>query len=134
MEKLSWEKYALELAKTVSLRSEDPYLKVGAVAMREDHSIVSVGYNGAPPNIEIDWSDRDERRKRVCHAELACLRYCKPNEVKLLAVTLRPCSECMKQIAMYKIPTVIYKDEYDRDDFSAKLAKEFKIELIKIED
>ena len=51
----SWEEYALELAKVASKRSEDPYLKVGASVLRYDNSVAGLGYNGAPPNIEIDW-------------------------------------------------------------------------------
>jgi len=132
MTRISWEEYALELAEVASKRSEDPFLRVGAVALREDNSVISLGFNGAPPGKTIDWSNRDERRKRVCHAELACLRYCIPGEVKLLAVTLCPCSECIKQIAMYKISRVVFRDYYDKDDFAPKLAKEFGIELIQI--
>jgi hypothetical protein len=52
-------KWALELAEVAASMSEDPYKKVGAVAIRPDNTIAAVSYNGAPPNIEIDWSDRE---------------------------------------------------------------------------
>ena len=55
----SWEEYALELAKVASKRSEDPYLKVGASVLRYDNSVAGLGYNGAPPNIEIDWDEME---------------------------------------------------------------------------
>lgn len=128
----SWEEYALLLAETAKLRSEDIYLKVGACALRFDHSVAALGYNGAPPGIEIDWSDRDKRRVKVSHAESNCLRYCKPGEIWLLASTLQPCCDCLKQIAMYGIKLVVYKEEYKRDEFSLDLAKEFGINLVKI--
>ena len=64
MKRLDWEEYALELARVAALRSEDPFMKVGACVLRHDNSVAGLGYNGAPPGIEIDWSNRDERRKR----------------------------------------------------------------------
>lgn len=131
-ERLSWPEYAMELAKAASLRSEDPYRKVGACILRYDNTVAAIGYNGAPPGVEIDWNNRDERRRRVSHAESAALRYIKPHEGKLMAVTLRPCSECIKNIAMYGIKEVYFNDEYNRDDFSVELSKEFNIRLIKI--
>ena len=68
-ERLSWEDTAINLAFQIAdYRSEDPYVQVGAVAVKKDKSII-LGYNGAPSGIEIDWSNRDERRKRVLHAE-----------------------------------------------------------------
>lgn len=130
--RLSWPEYAMELAKAAALRSEDPYQKVGACILRYDHTVAAIGYNGAPPGVEINWNDRDERRRRVSHAEAAALRYIQPHEGKIIAVTLRPCSECIKNIAMYGIKEVYYGEDYGRDDFAVELAKEFNIELIKI--
>ena len=51
MKRLDWEEYALELARVASLRSEDPFMKVGACVLRNDNSVAGVGYNGAPPGI-----------------------------------------------------------------------------------
>tara|TARA_R110002110_G_scaffold402306_2_gene619541 strand:- start:141 stop:542 length:402 start_codon:yes stop_codon:yes gene_type:complete len=130
--RLDWESYALNLAKVASLRSEDPFIKVGACALRHDNSVASLGYNGAPPKIDINWMDRDERRKRVVHAEVNALRYVKPEECKLLACTLLPCNDCLKLIASYGIKEVIYIDEYEGDNSSLILAQEFEINLKKI--
>lgn len=130
--RLSWEEYALELAKTASKRSEDPYKKTGACALRYDKSVAGIGYNGAPKGIEIDWSDRDERRKRVIHSEINCLSFCRPGEVEIIACNLLPCRHCMQTISAYRIPVVVYEEVYDKDDFSLILAKEFNIKLIKL--
>lgn len=127
--RLSWEEYALELAWVASRRSEDPYLKVGACVLRHDNSVASLGYNGAPMGVEIDWSDRDERRKRVVHAEINALRYIKPNEGYLLACTHLPCNDCLKSIASYGITSVAFRELYDRDTSSTELCKEFGINL-----
>lgn len=133
--RLSWPKTALNLALNIAYyRSEDPYVQVGAVAIKNDDSVV-LGYNGAPSGVEIDWSNRDDRRKRVLHAEANVLNFIKPNEVKFLATTHLPCPECLKIIAQKKINLVYYKGELEGypNDLSLQLAKEFKIELIKLD-
>ena len=124
-------KWALELAEVAATMSEDPYKKVGAVALRKDNSIAAVSYNGAPPNIEIDWSDRDERRKYVIHAETNLLRYIKPHECDRVALTLSPCIDCLKNISAYGIETILYAEKYDKCDLELveKIAKMYKIGL-----
>lgn len=133
MNRLSWEEYALSLAKAASLRSEDPYVKVGACVLRDDWSVAGVGYNGAPAGVEIDWSDRDERRKRVIHAELNALRYVRPNEGYLLVCTLLPCRSCIQAVAANGIKHIIYEDVYKVDNFALTLCEEFKIGLHQID-
>lgn len=132
MSRLSWQEYSLKLAIVASERSEDPYVKVGACCLRYDKSCASIAYSGAVSGIEIDWSDRDERRKRVIHAEQNALRYVKPGEVWLLACTLLPCRSCLQTIASYGIKYVVYRDLYDKDDFSLTLAEEYDIKLEQI--
>ena len=123
--------WALELAQVASTMSEDPYKKVGAVAMRPDNSIAAVSYNGAPPNVEIDWSNRDERRVYVIHAETNLLRFIKPHECDRVALTLSPCVDCLKNMAAYGIKTIMYEEKYDKCDYNLveKIAKLYKINL-----
>ncbi len=130
--RLGWEEYAIALAQSASLRSEDPYVQVGAVVLRSDWSVAGVGYNGAPAGIEIDWSDRDKRRARVLHAEANVLKFVRPGEVELLACTHLPCKECLKVIAQKKIKEVYFSEflyNYD-SDLTIELASEFDINLI----
>ncbi len=133
-DRISWEEYALLLAEVASLRSEDPHKKTGACVLRHDKSVASLGYNGAPRGVEIDWSDRDERRKKVIHAEVNALSNCKPGEAWLLACDLMPCTNCMKTIAAYGIKKVVYRKPYAMDDYAEKLAKEYGIELVRVDD
>lgn len=112
-------------------RSEDPYVQVGAVAVKIDKS-VSVGYNGAPPSINIDWSDRDQRRAKVVHAEVNVLNFCKPGEVEFLAVTHIPCEDCLKTIAINGV-RLVYFNEYLENYPSQRsfdLAREYEIALL----
>tara|TARA_Y100000593_G_scaffold49908_1_gene94028 strand:+ start:908 stop:1321 length:414 start_codon:yes stop_codon:yes gene_type:complete len=116
--RVEWEEYALNLAESASIRSEDPFVKVGACALGSNHRVLSVGYNGLAPGISAPkslWEDRDGRRKFMIHAEANCLSLFRAGECSLLAVTLLPCSYCATLIAGYEIPKVIYRDVYERD-------------------
>lgn len=128
-ERPDWDLYGMSIAYAASLRSQDPYVKVGAAAFREDHSIAATGYNGPPPGVDISWSDRDARRKYVCHAELNCLRYVRPGEAKILYVTLSPCSECIKTIGAFGIAQVIFGELYVRDTCAFDIASVYGISI-----
>ena len=131
-ERLSWEETALILAQTIAeCRSQDPYVQVGACAVLQDDSI-TLGYNGPPPGIEIDWSEREERGPRIIHAEVNALRSVQPGQCRFLAVTLLPCRNCMTFIASKGIRRVVYREIYERDTLAFELAKEFGIELVQL--
>lgn len=112
MARPTWEQYALTMAEAAATRSEDPFVKVGAVVLRPDHSVAGAGYNGAPSGIGLDWEDRDNRRIFVIHAEVNALRYCTPRELgngSLMAVTHETCASCLPHIAAYGIRRVVYR-------------------------
>lgn len=113
MARISWEEYALRLAATAASRSEDPYHQVGCALLRHDRSVASLGYNGAPSGVEIDWSDRDGRRGKVIHAEANALRFVRPGEIELMATTMMPCEVCILLASAYGIQRVIYTQELD---------------------
>jgi deoxycytidylate deaminase len=123
----------MSLAKAAAMtRSEDPYLQVGAAVLRHDMSVGGVGYNGAPPGAEIDWTDRDARRLRVVHAEVNALAYVRPGECGCIAVTLLPCQSCLTLLARYGIKKIWYGSVYERDPVALTLASEFGIELVHV--
>ena len=127
---MNWDEYAIGIAEAVAKKSKDPWNKVGAVILREDKSIASVGYNGFPQGVEEDWSNRDERRKYVIHAEQNALRYIKPRDGDTLYCTLLPCGDCIKAIAAYKIKKVIYKEVYANDSTALQVAEKMGVELV----
>jgi deoxycytidylate deaminase len=132
--RMSWPETALRLAANIAdYRSEDPYVRVGAVIIKHNNATI-LGYNGGPPGIEIDWSNRDERRDRVIHAEENALDNILFGEAKFLAVTALPCKGCMRKVAQKGVKKVYYYEElagYDNEK-SKQLAKEFGIELIQL--
>ena len=119
------------LAEVTSLKSKDPWVKVGCCLLRTKDNTAILGFNGFPKGIDEDWSDRDQRRKFVVHAEQNALRYAEPDECYLCAVTLLPCNDCLKALASYGIKTIVYKEIYNNDASTLELAKEFGIDLIK---
>ena len=119
MHRINWEQYALELAKTASLRSEDIYQKVGACALSHDNRVLGVAYNGLKSGKNVDsvfWDDRDKRRPFMIHAESNLLSLFSRNEARIIAITLLPCCSCAKLICAWNIEKVIYNQEYDNVD------------------
>lgn len=133
--RLDWIQTALILAhKIAECRSEDPYVQVGACGIQNDNKIV-LGYNGAPPDIDLDWSNRDERRPYVLHAEANVLDLVEIGSLKLLAVTHLPCPECLKRIAKYKVKEVFYSStNYSggKDTKSFEMAAKLNVRLVQI--
>lgn len=107
------ERQAVMLAWAAADTSEDPYVQTGACAIRCDKSVCGVGYNGPPPGVEIDWSDRDGRREYMVHAEPNALAYAKPGECNIVGITLFPCKNCLNTMARYGIKTVVFINFYD---------------------
>jgi len=116
--RIGWEELALRLACVASLRSEDPYIKVGACALDYSHRVIGVAYNGLAPGKTVSkqlWKDRDKRRPYMIHAEANLLSLLKRNECKILACTLLPCSCCAAMISAYGIKQVVFEQIYNRD-------------------
>jgi dCMP deaminase len=128
--RLSWEEYALKIAEVTALRSEDPYMKVGACVLNADNRIIGVGYNGLASGKNVTpvfWQDRDERRKYMIHAEANALCSVKRGEAALLACTLLPCCCCATIIASHGIKRVVYKETYKRDTSALEIFDFYEI-------
>jgi len=133
----SFEEIALQTAKVWSLRSEDPYTKVGACILNEEGRVLSVGYNGLPAKFNLKkkfWNNRDERRKYMIHAEINALSLIKKSDKPyLLACTLLPCSSCATSIISYGIKKVIYYEDYHLDKNSLDIFMFYGVQLNKYE-
>lgn len=129
--RISWEEYAIAIAETASLRSEDPYMKVGACILNESNRIVGIGYNGLASGKKAPdkfWDDRDKRRQYMIHAEANALLNVKHGEGFVLACTLLPCKSCATLIAGHGIKKVIYKEIYKRDTSAFDIFDFYNIE------
>jgi dCMP deaminase len=133
--RISFEEMAIKFATDASLRSEDPYKQVGCSILNKEGRLLSIGYNGLLSKQEVSsdfWTNRDERRKYVIHAEtnaLACIsRY---EEPYILACTLLPCPSCAINIISHGIKKVLYIEEYERDNLAHEIFDFYNVKLIR---
>ena len=73
MSQNKWDRDYLDLAKFwAEKRSKDPSTKVGAIIVRPDNTVVSLGYNGFPRGIKDDerLDNREEKNRLTVHAEI----------------------------------------------------------------
>jgi dCMP deaminase len=134
-QRIDWDTYALKLAEVAALRSEDPFVQVGASALDKDNRVLGVAYNGLAPGkivSDVFWSDRDGRRPYILHAETNLLSMFKRNEAHTIACTLMPCSSCATHIVAHGVKRVIYKDVYTKDQKSLDIFKFYGIEVKRI--
>ena len=129
--RLSIPEYAMALAHVASLRSEDPFRKVGAVAIDFDNRVIGTAYNGLAPgyNAAPDfWSDRDDRRKYMLHAEVNLCSLFTRGNVRLVACTAKPCTSCMQMLCAYGVKEVYYRDDYPESEANL-IAERYGIQL-----
>lgn len=121
----------MALAEVASLRSEDPFRKVGAAALDWDNRVIATAYNGLAPGFEAPtgfWDDRDGRQKFMLHAEVNLCSLFKRGEAKIVATTTMPCTPCMQTLCAYGIEEIYYRDGYLESDAPA-IAEVYGIKL-----
>lgn len=128
--RIDWDSYGLLLAYVGSLRSRDPFTKVGACAMDKNHRILGVAYNGEASGIELpfDLEDRERKNEYFIHAESNILSLTKRGECDTLYLTISPCGPCSKLIVAHDIRRVVYIEEYWRENNFKKIFDMYKVE------
>ena len=131
-----WKRRFISLAKHVSEWSQDPSTQVGAVIVRPNKSVASVGFNGFPQGVEDTkerYLDRDMKLKLTVHAEQNAIIFTNESLVGYTIFTypLFPCSICAGFIIQSGITHVVapdstygkYIESKDRWKDSNELAK-----------
>ena len=108
---MKWDRRFMELAKLVAGWSKDPSSTVGAVIVRPDRTICSVGFNGLPRGVEDHPErllDRDKKLQYMVHAEAnAILSAREPlNNYSLYVWPFHPCCHCAAAIIQSGIKEV----------------------------
>ena len=135
-DRISIPQYAMALAHVASLRSEDPYRKVGAAALDFDNRVIGTAYNGLAPGYDAPegfWDDRDGRQKFMLHAEVNLCSLFKRGEARIVATTTMPCTACMQTLSSYGIKEIYYGEVY-KDSDAPEIAASYGIKLQQIED
>ncbi|MEZ7957253.1 MAG: deoxycytidylate deaminase [Rubritalea sp.] len=118
-ERLTIPQYVMALAHVASLRSEDPYRKVGAAALDHHNRVIGTAYNGLAPGYDAPegfWDDRDKRQKYMLHAEVNLCSLFKRGEARVVATTTMPCTSCMQTLCAYGVEEIYYEEEYKASD------------------
>ena len=118
-DRISIPEYAMGLAHVASLRSEDPFRKVGAVAIDFDNRVIGTAYNGLAPGFEAHegfWNDRDDRQKYMLHAEVNLCSLFTRKTVQLVACTTEPCTSCAQKLCAYGVNEIYFRESYEKSD------------------
>lgn len=107
-----WDTRFIGLAKEVSTWSKDPSSKVGAVIVRPDKTICSLGFNGFPRGIADDERLLDRQRKYdiIIHAEENAIISAKEDMAgySLYVYPYPPCCRCAARIIQSGITRIIF--------------------------
>lgn len=110
-----WDIRFLELAQLVSTWSKDPSTKTGAVIVRPNRTVVSVGFNGFPREMSDvpEWyADREEKYLRIIHCEVNALIY-SPERVDGYTLYTYPfacCDRCVVQMLQAGITRFVFPE------------------------
>lgn len=119
-----WDYRFLDLAHEIAKWSKDPSRKVGAVIVRPDKSIVSLGYNGFARGVldEIErYENRDIKYEIVVHAEVNAIVSARQSvEGCTLYSTLFPCSRCAGIIINSGIRKIVSYMPPDNPTYNSK--------------
>jgi dCMP deaminase len=136
MQRVSWERYFMNLAVQAATRSTCPRKSVGAVIVR-DKTVLSTGYNGsirgAAHCTEVGCLMENDHCERTVHAEANAIVQAARHGTRLeggeIYVTASPCFNCFKLIANAGLKRVLYGEFY-RDERVMRFAAELGIEMI----
>ncbi|MBN2382176.1 dCMP deaminase family protein [bacterium] len=136
--RVSWERYFMNIALQVATRSTCDRKHVGAVIVK-DRMILSTGYNGSirgmPHCNEIGHMIENDHCIATIHAEANAIIQAARNGVKIdgaeIYITASPCWNCFKMIANAGIIRIYYLEFY-RDERIIEVAQNIGLELIKL--
>ena len=120
-----WQARFIKLAEEISTWSKDVSSQVGAVIVRPDRTICSVGFNGFPRGVEDSQdaiTNRDTKLLRTIHAELNAILSSKESLVgySIFVWPFQPCAQCAAAIIQSGIADVYchYNDHLAHERWS----------------
>jgi dCMP deaminase len=130
---IKWQGRFIKLAEEVSTWSKDPSSQVGAVIVRPDRTIASIGFNGFPRGVDDGnhrITNREVKLLYTIHAEMNAILSAKEplKEYSIFVWPFQPCAHCESSIIQAGIKEVYcpfnaHLDSYERwaDSFKAAL-------------
>ena len=92
-----WDLRFLDLAKHIASWSRDPSTQTGAVIVRPDKSVCSVGFNGFPqrmPDNPEFYANRDEKYSRIVHCEMNAVLFSRDQSLHGYTLYTYPFMSC----------------------------------------
>jgi len=128
-----WDVRYLQLARHVASWSKDPSTQTGAVIVRPDRSIASVGFNGFPKNMPDSselYANREEKYSRIVHCEVNAQIFTREplNGYTLYTWPFASCDRCCVTMLQSGITRFVYPSipEHLKERWAASLAKTYK--------
>lgn len=113
----SFDEYFMNIAFDVSLRSDDPDIRHGAIIVNNQNHIIGSGYNATirgSDETKIPYGVRDKKRLWMIHAEENAILNCMSNPLVIggakIYITGLPCVNCLQRLINFGITEVIYAD------------------------
>lgn len=108
----NWDRRFIDMAYLVATWSKDPSTRVGAVIVRPDRTIASLGFNGFPRGVKDlpeRLADRQTKYAMTIHAELNAIISAKEPLTghTLYVAPFHPCSSCAAAIIQSGISRVV---------------------------
>lgn len=108
-----WDVRYLQLARLVASWSKDPSTQTGAVIVRRDRTVASVGFNGFPKAMQDrpDWyADRNEKYSRIVHCEVNALIHAREPVTGFTLYTwpFASCDRCAVQMIQAGIARFVF--------------------------
>lgn len=136
MNRVSWDRYFMNLAIQAATRSTCDRKHVGAIVVR-DKTVLSTGYNGSmrrsPHCTDAGCLMENAHCVRTVHAEANAIVQAARHGIRLdgatIYVTASPCFNCFKLIVNSGIVSVVYGEFY-RDERVAAFAEDLGIDMI----
>ena len=109
-----WDKYFMEIAEAVSMKSKDPSSKMGCVIVDKNKRVVSTGYNGlvqGSQESKLTLSERPMKYYFAIHSEMNALIFAHQD---LTGCTIynrvATCENCLKYCLQAGIKRFVYKE------------------------
>lgn len=109
-----WDARFLEMAAFVSKWSKDPSTKAGAIIVRADRTVLSLGFNGFPRGMDDNpqrYENREEKYSRIIHCEINALihaRQAVPEGCTLYTWPFASCDRCIVQMLQAGIRRFVF--------------------------
>lgn len=109
--KPEWDEAFMGISFLIAMMSPDHNTKHGACLVNKNKQIVSLGFNGFPPDCDDDRlpQTRPEKYLFFEHAESNCINNSNGNlEGCILYVTGHPCAHCFRKLLCKRISKIVY--------------------------